>query len=559
MPKRHSDASHATTFPKRGFFVLQDPAAGATEKFDAGVLHDLRNALASRGGLAFDGTNAHVSGAMQVIGTDAFSDVFVLQVPASVTDAVGHTFGGMSDSAGNLDRPSAISYSLELSGGTLQAQLRNAANTGGMTLKFVGFVSAYAGKTVILKFVRPASGTAQWWVNGAQLAATSATYGSSPGDWQNTVNSTQQVIGRLSSGVLPFTSRVYSRSLYNLALSQADITEIYELGGAVPERFKFGSRDSVPNGAATKLGAADGTTLTPGDGAGGGGVSQTAIAGARTAGVGSYYEQFAANGVSSFVTTTGWFAGFSGGNEHGQLAYPVRGQVQAVRVRGWSRKGAGGTFVVMLAGNVLPVDAAWTAFDFTATISINYRGVPSLMLAFSGGSQIAGDAIHLDDVQVTPLGAIAHYDADADGIGYQLHDQLIHKLDAAITATGARWTKPARRGYVRGTLTWAGTHEPKSLLGNIRDLPNEAVVTLITTKATAATSGSGVSIGSVNTIARYVAANAITTAKKAHTLANAMPSSSVDGDCTLALDPDTANYTGSITAEVHYSVTEGAP
>jgi hypothetical protein len=105
------------------------------------------------------------------------------------------------------------------------------------------------------------------------------------------------------------------------------------------------------------------------------------------------------------------------------------------------------------------------------------------------------------------------------------------------------------------TLEWAGTHEAKTVVA----LPANAVITGITTRATAASSGSGLTAGSVTTPNRYVTTNTYTTTRKTHTLANRTPAGTGVNDVSLVLDPDTNNYTGTITITVSYALTPGNP
>lgn len=116
----------------------------------------------------------------------------------------------------------------------------------------------------------------------------------------------------------------------------------------------------------------------------------------------------------------------------------------------------------------------------------------------------------------------------------------------------------SNRGTISATLTWSGTHEAKSIIGQAA-LPSNARVDYITSKATAASTGSGMTVGSVTTPALLVAANTYTTAKKDHTLAARLPAGTASNDLNLVVDPDTNNYTGSITVTVGYTTTISTP
>ena len=75
-------------------------------------------------------------------------------------------------------------------------------------------------------------------------------------DWRNasdlagSITSTYFVVGTVQVGS-EFNGSIYIASLYNLAPAASDVLEIYEIGGVVPERFKFGSQASITSGTLT--------------------------------------------------------------------------------------------------------------------------------------------------------------------------------------------------------------------------------------------------------------------------------------------------------------------
>ena len=165
----------------------------------------------------------------------------------------------------------------------------------------------------------------------------------------------------------------------------------------------------------------------------------------------------------------------------------------------------------------------------------------------------------LGSVSLCNLGLLCAPEANAPGNGYQWKDASGNKADIKLPTSGVAWALPDRRpNSVRGTLTWAGTHESKSLLGQ-RALPDGAVITLITAKPTVASSGSGMAVGTTNDSQRWSLPAAITTAKKVVAINsnNGLPLTTDAANSDVVVDPDTANYTGSIAVEVQYSLTEG--
>lgn len=409
-----------------------------------------RNALAPRGGLAFDGTSG--TKALATLTGQAFTTAplaveMILEVPASNPAGYRGIFF-LSPSASDAFNASTLTawidttntLNVRICGGAASTDYNNAACS----------LSSYAGKRIHL-FVTRTGSTVAVYINGVAQTLT-ATTGGTPPTWAGSITSTYFVVGTVQVGS-EFNGSIYIASLYNLAPAASDVLEIYEIGGVVPERFKFGSQASITSG-----------TLT----------------------IGKAYR----------ITS------------------------------------AGGTFTGVGAAN----NSVGTTFIATATTP-----------TWSTGA-------------VVRAGAVVRYDADLDGIGYQLHDQSSNKLDATITTTGASWTKQARRGYVRGTLTWAGTHELKSLLGQ-RCIPNDARWDAISVKATTGSSGSGIRFSDASDTYTIATVSAFTTAKKAISIiaTNVFPGGTSDNNCNLSVDPDTANFTGSIAIEAQYSLTEGNP
>jgi hypothetical protein len=80
------------------------------------------------------------------------------------------------------------------------------------------------------------------------------------------------------------------------------------------------------------------------------------------------------------------------------------------------------------------------------------------------------------------------------------------------------------------------------------------------TQATAGSSGSGLTVGTTNSATYWVALNTYTAnQKKVHTLAARVPAGTNVNNLDFIIDPDTANFTGTISFEVHFAVTEGNP
>jgi hypothetical protein len=161
---------------------------------------------------------------------------------------------------------------------------------------------------------------------------------------------------------------------------------------------------------------------------------------------------------------------------------------------------------------------------------------------------VGGTAV-FDNYNAYRLGLLLAPESNAPGNGYQWKDMSGNKADITLPASGVEWALPdVRNNQLRATLTWAASHEAKS----IGLIPANAVIMSIQTTASANSAGSGMTIGSVTTPNLLVAAAAYTTAKKVQTLAAQLPAGSATNDLTLVLDPDTQNYTGSIQVAINY-------
>ena len=199
--------------------------------------------------------------------------------------------------------------------------------------------------------------------------------------------------------------------------------------------------------------------------------------------------------------------------------------------------------------------AAWVTttqeFELAGSLGLKFR-------AYSSVSGSAGDELLIDNVSVTVLGLTTSLDL-SDGGGYQPKNPRAANGSSqwSMSTSGVTWTKPATYGKtlsVTGSLTWAGTHEAKSLLGQ-KALPSNAIIDAITFVATAGSTGDGITIGTTTDPDQFVTVNTYTTTAEnfaGSQLTSPFPGGTATNDLTIVVDPDTANYTGSITTTVTY-------
>ena len=390
------------------------------------VTASARNGLAPRGGLAFDGTaanRAYSTLTNQSIATDVFSVVLSFRVPTSAPSPGQSIYAIQAGNGAGGPGPTEANSAYIDTSGAFVFYLRGSGPTHYNYATISNVVTNFGGKVVTLAFVRNASGNPSVYIN-AVAQSPSFGFNGTPPTWQGTVTSTNFIFGGQSGEQSSLT--FYSASLYNLALSQADVTEIYELGGAVPERFKFGTQQNI-------------ITASFGNSGGAGG-----------------YETFSSASAAGFTAVNS----SSGGNAASTIV-PAVGIGAQYRVRGSITLNSGSLPSALL------YEPSWStqianapvltagSFDLTLTATASSPTGSRLAIFTASNSDFV-----LSGVTLQRLGAVAHYDADLDGIGYQLHDQSTNKLDAVLTTTGVSWTKPKlTSNFFRGYTATAGNEQ----------------------------------------------------------------------------------------------------
>ena len=436
------------------------------------------NPRSARGGVAFDGsTNTRIYSTLtgQNIGTDACALSKVFRVPTSAPSARLGLIG-VGSSATDFSAANSFALSIANTTGDLEFSITNGAGVYG-GYKLTNFISNFGGKIVHVVVVRSGAGVPVLYVNGV-VQTTAFAYSAGAYDWAGTITSTYLGIGYYGSTTV-YAGVSYAASLYNLSLSQADVTEIYELGGAVPERFKFGSQvdSSSATSWASALLAYD--TFT---GVSAAGFTATAASGTKVA-----------QKLTGRALTSGrqWLATFTATLTSGAVP-------QIIFYDDASLTNESSTPTNIAAG----ANAMTVTLTRTAT-------APSITFRTIGASSYAIASFVLKQV-----GAVVHLDGDSDGLGFQWHDYSTNKLDAVLTTTGPSWTNPVRMGYVRALSD--GTTTPQQLTG-ATSLPANCQLVRIRARSLAGTPS--ITLGSSSGGSQYVASVALTAAWKLLTIA----------------------------------------
>lgn len=399
----------------------------------AAAAANIRNALAPRGGLAFDGTSGlKVVSTLtnQNIGTDPVSLVCMVTIPTAPQNV--ESFMALSSNNGDTFVTSALK--LYMNSGSLIFQITGPGSAADFTaVNVASFATNYAGKTVLLVGTRDASGNVAVYINGIAQTTTTTTGGTPPA-WNATITSTYLVLGRRDSSAQVFTGKMYSASVYNVPIAAADVVEIYELGGAVPYRFQFGTQvnaiTNISRNSDFSAGATDWTGLN--------GSSVAVVSAALNVTIGAADNQ--ANLSGSFIS------GLAGG-------FFLAGKTYFASV-GITNFSVAGTLAANIFGNdttIVPninANGTWSGVGIAKTGSGN----------FTIRSTVASGSFTLDNVRLLQVGAIVHLPLD-DGIGFFLVDQSANKLHAVGTATGVAHVIAKGAGRVRYTTNTNGNQQ----------------------------------------------------------------------------------------------------
>lgn len=364
-----------------------------------------RNGLAPRGGLAFAGTagsKAQATLTGQSILTDSLSLVATTKVSNQTAFSTIAYLG--PDATSHV---TANTFSIRQDVGGLMVLLFGATTSDNNVWVYAGFGAAYMGKIVQVAAVRGTSGNVVVWINGVDVTSSGvfSTAGTAP-TWQGSITSTYLTVGYGKTDV-SYAGTIYSASLYNLALSAADVLEIYEGGGAVPERFKFGAQQNI-------------LTASFGNSGGSGG-----------------YETFSGASVAGFTAANSNL----GGNAASTLVPPVSIGAQ-YRIRGSITLNSGALPSALLYDPTwsfqLTNTPALTAGSFDLVLTATAVGLTGCRVAIQTPSN--SDFV-LSGVTLQRLGAVVHLPLN-DGLGFQLQDASTNRLHALATTTGVSHVAP---------------------------------------------------------------------------------------------------------------------
>jgi hypothetical protein len=365
-----------------------------------------------------------------------------------------------------------------------------------------------AGKESAIVVSR-SSGTTKIYSNGVEIDSfADAT------DYSTAVDA----IGKTSGGSLLF-SGVLRVLIYNRALTAAEVLSLYETGAPAAGDYNNASNTSLITGDNSTFASAGDWTVT----------GATTISGGKLN---------LSNGDQAYCSQSG-------------ISTPVGSKFKVVL-----------TLDSITAGTLQVYGGSVTGWVTVGTTAGTYMTEVTFVAASNGATlnlRCSGGNAVVDSVTMFRLGLLLAPEAAAPGNGYQWKDVSGNKADITLPATGVAWALPDNRtNSIRGTFTWAASADAKYFLSSSIPLPSGAVLRDVVLKASAGISGTGATLGNSGVSNNYwVASTVLTTAKKSCTLANRHPQDTAVGSRNVFIIPDSVPYTGTITAEVFFDITEG--
>jgi hypothetical protein len=357
------------------------------------------NARGYHRGLKFDGTaSTRLTSTLtgQNVGTGDFSVWARFEVPTANPSGSQPGIICLSSSSTTI---AARAFSIYFgTSGQMICVLFGATTSDQLYATISSVVANYGGQVIDVVFTRTGS-TIHVYINGVDTALSASSIGTAP-TWDLTVTSTYLHVGILSSGDL-WKHRIYRAAVFNLALSQSEITDI--LWNDIPFKFKWGSFTEIASNGAF---ASDTAWTKDTDWTIAGGVAvATAVADATRI----YQTSGTTLALGKTYRTVFDVSGFTAG---------------AVKV--------------YLAG-ILGTSRAANATSITEVLTIT-----TLSDQVIGLKAIGTTTLNVDNFSIVQIGAFVDLDLEnADpAVSTTVQDRSSNALDGTATSTGITSTRP---------------------------------------------------------------------------------------------------------------------
>lgn len=439
-----------------------------------------RNALASAQGLVCSGAVAGANATLvTALGTGDFSIAFDVDVPATAPVG-GAAFFHL---AATRAAASASDLNIGLSSvDTLRMTFRSADTLSERTVEFPAFSATYGGQRVHGVFTRTGA-TIALKLNDVTVTLTATTVGGSPPAWSASIPGTLLTLGQFGDSY-PWTGFVAAK-LYNYVLSTAQQTRLFRTGAVSAADLNTVYNDANAASLGNPIGA-----------------GQSMINGAN----------------STFASDTGWWAKTGSTISAGAAHLTV------------------GTNLKRLA--LLKIGCRYTlTFDVT-NWSINPvvdDGVTALYHVTSNGSKSVtftaattdlffsanSGTMDLDNVLLTPLGALIAPEANAPGNGLVWNDVSGNRAHIILPTAGVSWSLPSSQQIVIEATTNTATNQ---LLGAASLIDTNKQWRIQSWTVNCSTGTPTISLGNASAGAQYVSGAVLASGNNDITLLSRFPS-----------------------------------
>ena len=490
---------------------LDDPSLGASGSRQIPVFDEhgqFRNALQTEAALFATYGNASVSNFVAALpaavaipsGADGRSFNFKFRTPRNTVSS--GTFAPMwfwgSSNAGVAASTLACGFN---SSGDLIFRIFGTNAADYRQLALANFSSLYGiGRDLIMQFGADNTGY-DLRINGVDMIAslvetTANPNGTLPADWSASLTSSYFGWGATAGDTV---FKKFWPANFRLTLSQAQ--DVFFAGGGVPSYMRWGNLTDLVN-SSTNNGGFETTGANTNQ------FNAFAIwGGSGTALTVSIETVDVHEGTQSAKLT--FTAAGSANFDLSNLISATPGLLHEVSVWGKLLSGAAGSLASKCGDNnnlaFRPAFTGTWAQYKTQTVWNNS--------ATSVGWRLdtAACTVLLDTFRLRQLGALFFLSPSdsSDGAGYQIHDVGPNKVDATVPINGAvwwSWTHPARRCYLRATLSFGGSGNLQLLGQAAIDISRRWRIASVGGNSSAAVN---LSLGSSSGAAQYISAQAV--------------------------------------------------
>lgn len=362
-----------------------------------------RNALAPRGGLSFySRENSSLKSTLldHTVLTEPFSFYNVLVVPNSYISA-NRGIASLTSSATDCTQANAVVSYIDTSN-NYRARIYGSTTSDYNEVSLS--LTPWAGMVVHLALTRNGT-TVAVYVNGAAQSVSTASAGTPP-TWAGSVSATYFNLGFITN-TTPWIGIMYSATLYNLDISSADVQEIFNLNGAVQEKYQWGTSEQIV--AAVDRDMSGANNWIPFN------TASVSVSGGKLQITG------AASGYGARLESGYFQPGTIFLGRMGRLKVTIsNSSSNSVRAFAYNNTIGGVGDYLVNVGNGTHVGTV----QFTAALGI----FGNIIFDVTSGS---GQSFDVDDVSLKQVGAIAHFPLD-DGLGLVASDASANGLHAIM-------------------------------------------------------------------------------------------------------------------------------